>query len=513
MTNRGAPTPPTDLPHDAATHIQASSIAVSDAVVTALEAEGLSVTVSGDDLDEHGRDWWPLTLGWAIHDGKIPTRPTAVVRPINTEQVSAALRIANASAIPVTAMAGRSGVCGGSLPIHGGIALDLTGLTGIVGVDDESQLVHVRGGMFGDVFEDELQQQHGLTLGHWPQSMALSTVGGWLACRSAGQFSTRYGKIEDMVRGLEVVLADGRVIRTGWRGPREAAGPDLTQLFVGSEGTLGVITEAQLQVWPKPQHTAKAAYGFSSFAEGLEACRLILRTGATPAVLRLYDVRESARNFGTGKPDSAEASNVLIVLDEGHEGLVEAGMKAIDTICAQMNAAPHDAGFVDKWMGHRNDVSGLASVIKNNIVLDTIEIAAPWGPLANIHAQVTDAIMAIPGAMVATCHQSHAYPDGACLYFTFAGRPGDDLAQRDAFYCDVWDAATRTTVGLGGTVSHHHGIGLHRGRFLRETLGAGFAVFDAMKTTLDPNGILNPGKLGLDDPFGTLSWPEARTPH
>jgi alkyldihydroxyacetonephosphate synthase len=212
--------------------------------------------------------------------------------------VAAVLRICNEAGVPVTPAAGRSGVCGASVPVHGGVALDLTGMEGITDVDDTSLLVEVLPGTFGDVFEDELRAAHGLTAGHWPQSMALSTVGGWLACRGAGQLSTRYGKIEDIVAGLEVVLADGTVVRTGGF-PRAAAGPDLTQLFVGSEGTLGVITSARLRAHPVPPAERRAAFAFPAFAEGNDACRRILRRGATPAVLRLYDATEANRSYGT----------------------------------------------------------------------------------------------------------------------------------------------------------------------------------------------------------------------
>ena len=154
--------------------------------------------------------------------------------------------------VPVTPAGGRSGVCGASIPLFGGVALDLCGLAGVVDVDTLSLVADIRAGTFGPDVESALRGGSGVTLGHWPQSMDLSTVGGWLACRGAGQYSNRYGKIEDMVIGLEVVLADGRVVRTGGHGPRSATGPDLTQLFVGSEGTLGVITEGRFRVHPVP---------------------------------------------------------------------------------------------------------------------------------------------------------------------------------------------------------------------------------------------------------------------
>src|SRR5687768_12860472 len=255
---------------------------------------------------------------WAVHAGAVPARPAAVVRPTTAEEAADVLAVCNEAHVPVTPAAGRSGVCGAAVPVHGGIVLDLCDLAGIVGVDDDSLLLDVRPGTFGDVLEDDLRAQHDVTLGHWPQSMALSTVGGWLACRSAGQYSTRYGKIEDMVVGLEVALADGRVIRTGGSAPRSAVGPDLTQLFVGSEGTLGVVTEAQLRVHPVPPVERRSAWSFDSFEVGLDACRRILRRGATPAVLRLYDHRESKRSF------ALEERHALIVLDEGDEAIVDA---------------------------------------------------------------------------------------------------------------------------------------------------------------------------------------------
>jgi len=292
------PTPvtPIDAPagsvHD---RLGAATVSVPPELLDRIASTGTAVLTDDNTRAEAGRDWWPLAIGWAA-EGGVPQRPAAVVRPTSTEQVSGVLAASNEARVPVTAAAGRSGVCGGSVPVHGGIALDMTAMTGLIDVDETSLTADVRAGTFGPDLEVALGAVgDGYTLGHWPQSMDLSTVGGWLACRGAGQYSTRYGKIEDMVLGLEVVLADGRVVRTEGRAPRAATGPNLTQLFVGSEGTLGVITEARLRIHPLPKAQGRRALGFTTFVAGLEACRRILRRGATPAVLRLYDQAESAR--------------------------------------------------------------------------------------------------------------------------------------------------------------------------------------------------------------------------
>ncbi len=371
------------------------------------------MTVDDGERAEAGRDWWPLAIGWAAR-GQVPGRPALVARPTDVTQVAAVLAICNQARVPVTPAGGRSGVCGASVPLFGGVALDMCGLAGIVDVDATSLVCDLAAGTFGPDVESGLRGGYGLTLGHWPQSMDLSTVGGWLACRGAGQYSNRYGKIEDMVIGLEAVLADGTVVRTGGHAPRAATGPDLTQLFVGSEGTLGVITSARLRLRPVPDGGGRRAFGFATFDDGLEACRRLLRRGLAPAVLRLYDETESARNF-----DRAD-TNVLIVLDEADPLAAEATLAAVDAECA--GATRLDDALVDRWLEHRNDVSALAPLWRHGIVVDTVEVAARWTALPGLVAAVGAALEAIPGTLVASVHQSHAYPDGACLYFTFAAR-------------------------------------------------------------------------------------------
>ncbi len=495
----GVVTPPIALvggAADATAHPGAAPpVGLDDALLARLRSVCADVVTDAGPTAEASRDWWPLAMIWAT-EGQVPNRAAAVARPTTVAEVSAVVALCNDKGVPLTAAGGRSGVCGSSVPLFGGVVLDLTAMSGIVGVDDTSLVVDVLPGTFGDLFEAELQADHGLTVGHWPQSMTLATVGGWLACRGAGQYSTRYGKIEDIVVGLDVVLADGSLIHTGGQ-PRQAVGPDLTQLFVGSEGTLGIIVGARLKAHPKPPAERRAAYAFDSFGAGLDACRRILRRGATPAVLRLHDITEAAR-FG------AEGRHVVIVLDEGDATLIDAVMAVVAEECAA--GAPLDGeAIVGQWVEHRNDVSALEALINKGYVVDTMEVAGSWADLPAIHAGATAAISGVEGTLVASCHQSHAYTDGACLYFTFAAKVEPE--QRERYYREVWDAGTGAILAAGGALSHHHGVGINRARFVPQALGEAFATLVALKGTLDPAGILNPGKLGLPSPFGDVGWP------
>jgi alkyldihydroxyacetonephosphate synthase len=494
----GAPTPPIPLADAAAAtaRLAAARVEVSDGLVERLTATGAAVTVDPGTVAEASRDWWPLAMSWA-GGGQVAGLGAAVVRPGDADQVAAVLALCHEATVPVTAAAGRSGVCGASVPLHGGVVLDLTGISGIVDVDATSLVLDVLPGTFGDVLEHELRSAHGVTLGHWPQSVALSTVGGWLACRSAGQLSGRYGKIEDMVQGLDVVLADGRHVSTGgW--PRAAVGPDLTQLFVGSEGTLGVITGARLRVHPAPSDERRGAWVLPSFAHGLGAMRRILQRGATPAVLRLYDAAEADRTYHTG--DRA----LLLALDEGDAVLVEATLGVVAEECERPDAGGErsDDAHVGHWLERRNDVAALEALISKGYTVDTMEVTGSWAALPGIYEATLAALLGVEGTIAASAHQSHSYPSGGCLYFTFAGQVEAD--RRDAYYRALWDAGQGAVLAQGGALSHHHGVGLNRARFMRSALGGGFEVLAAAKQALDPRGILNPGKLGLPSPWGPV---------
>jgi len=246
-------------------------------------------------------------------------------------------------------------------------------------------------------------------------------------------------------------------------------------------------------------------------------CRRVLRRGATPAVLRLYDHTESARNF------EVVDQSALVVLDEADEGLLAATLAIVDAECAAAGATPLDVAVVERWVRHKNDVSALAPLYRAGIVVDTIEIAARWSTLPSLYDACVSALLQIDGTLAASAHQSHAYVDGACLYFTFAGRmpdppsaaASDSAARRDAesdawaerYYTAAWRVVMDTVRAHGGAISHHHGVGINRARFMADALGAAFDVLVDLKAALDPRGILNPGKLGLPSPFGEALWP------
>jgi alkyldihydroxyacetonephosphate synthase len=470
----------------ATSHLPSPGRALSEVEARELGAI-CDTTADAAERAQHGRDWWPLSLRWSLRN-EVPQIPAVVCRPKNTQEVSILLAYCNDHKIPVTPSGGRSGVCGAAIPLFGGVALDMTQMQGIESIDEISGIVETLSGTFGPDLEKAVRT-HGLTIGHYPQSFDIATVGGWVACRGAGQYSTRYGKIEDMVHALEAVLADGTIIRTGGA-PAGAVGPDISQLLLGSEGTLAVITRVWLRAHPLPEVERRAAFVFASFSEGIEACRRIIRAGATPAVLRLYDGAESKRSHGG---DGTQCT--LLVLDEGTESIVDGTMSVVFDTCKEMGAADGDVALIEAWMHHRNDTSGLQALTRKGFVVDTMEVAANWGHLNSVVEAVESAMLAVPHARSATCHLSHSYIEGACVYFTFAATPEE--ADFESTYLAMWKAGQEAGLASGANLSHHHGIGYSRSQFMEQALGTSMGVLRSVKKALDPNGILNPGKLGL----------------
>ena len=334
--------------------------------------------------------------------------------------------------------------------------------------------------------------KRGYTTGHYPQSIDLALVGGLVATRSSGQFSTRYGSIEDLVAGLEAVLPDGQVVRISSQ-PRRAVGPDLRQLWIGSEGAFGTITEVTLKIVPRPPSRWLQAYGVGSMRAGLDVVRGFMREGWRPAVVRLHDAVEAHRSFyGT----VAEGESILLLLSEGPAGYPEAEGSAIDAAARRAGLRPLGPEPVERWLEVRNDIAEYETYLRRGLIVDTIEVAAPWTCIADVYEQVLRQLVdEVPEMVHASGHSSHSYPQGTNLYFVLAAQPRRDADDAARVYEAIWSRVMETTLALGGTISHHHGIGRFRARWVPRDLGSSYELLRRVKAALDPLGLMNPGSL------------------
>jgi alkyldihydroxyacetonephosphate synthase len=441
------------------------------------------------ELLSHSRDAWFLA-GVRFLRGEPPVLPGAVAYPESTEEVSRLLRLCSLHGIPVVPYGGGTGVVGGALPCRGALVVDLKKMNRLLEVDGENLLARVQAGMNGWRYEEELNRR-GYTGGHIPQSLPSSTVGGWIAHRAAGQFSTKYGKIEDLLVGVEAVMPDGKVVRSR-AVPRSATGPRLEQLMLGSEGTLGIVTQATLRIFPFPERRSLLSYTFPSVESALEATRRILRRGFRPAVIRIYDEEEVGLHFR----GVLEGERVLVLfVMEGDRKLVEVEGSVVEEECRSAGGSPSGEEPVKHWLRTRFDVHLAQEVLKGGGVVDTIEVAVVWTGAAELYRRVREELKGMEGMVHISGHFSHFYPEGVCLYLTFAGFP----PKPEAFYWEAWERAMRVTLEVGGTISHHHGVGLVRSRWMGEELGEFLSVLRKIKKALDPENLMNPGKAGWGD--------------
>jgi alkyldihydroxyacetonephosphate synthase len=454
-----------------------------------------AVSTHPAELAARTRDCWPR-LSMRERAGEQLLRPTAVVWPASTEQTAALYAWATRNRVPLVPYGGGGGVTGGAAPVPGCVMVDTKAMDTIGPLDEVSGLVTVQPGVIGQNLEEWLGAR-GWTLGHFPSSITVSSVGGFAAARSAGQSSTKYGKFEHMVAGLVAVLPDGTVVERRPQ-PASAAGPDLTQVLLGGEGTLGVITEVTLRIHPVPEAIRLRGYRLPSFDAGLDVIRGVLRRGLRPAVVRLYDEAETSlfhAEVGEGC--------LLITMCEGWAPLVDLEEQTVTEAVAAAGGADLGEGPGRHWHEHRYDASyRLAEYLKpggafgDAVAVDTLEVGASWGRLRSAYDGVGAALGSAMDLVL--CHASHAYSDGACLYFTFgAAGQGDEDAVR-ARYDAAWTAAMTAALSAGATITHHHGVGLLRAPWLPQELGEGaFTMLERIKAALDPAGIANPGKLGL----------------
>ena len=462
--------------------------------------------------------------------------PDAIAWPESAEEVARVLKWAGKNGVPVIPFGAGSGVCGGTVPIKGGLILDLKRMDKIIGIDENSLLATVQSGIMGEILERRLNER-GFSLGHFPSSIYCSTLGGWLAGRSAGQLSTKYGKIEDMVLGLEVVLPSGEIMNTRVT-PRAATGPDLKQLFVGSEGIFGVITQATMEIHREPETRTFFAMEFKGISPALGAIRTVLQRGIKPAVARLYDELDTFLVGSRGKeigdlplPDGkgkgegittrlrdeilkkgerffltrpkmlnrlaalAPEKCLLILVFEGFSEQVkveETEARALGEKAGGAFLGP-DPGLA--WWESRYAVSyQLSKIFTAGAFADTIEVSTTWSNLEKLYYSMREAVS--PHALI-MAHFSHAYTTGCSIYFTTVAQ-APTAEEKRKLYELIWKAAMDACARAGGSISHHHGIGKLKGPWMVEEWGtAGMETLRALKRTFDPRGIMNPGKLGI----------------
>jgi alkyldihydroxyacetonephosphate synthase len=370
------------------------------------------------------------------------------------------------------------------------IVIDMSGMNQVLSIDEENLLLTVEAGINGLVAEEAVAEQ-GLTIGHWPQSIGISSVGGWISTRASGQFSTAYGNIEDIVYSLEMVLPSGETVTMG-KAPRAAAGPDLRHLALGAEGTHGIVTSVTLSLRRQPEHRQFSAWYSQDMASGFRAQREIVQQDWRPPVMRQYDASEVARLF----PDHVNEERCLILLvHEGPACRVEAEMSAVAALMGTLGLEEANAAAAEGWMSHRNNVPEWRDLLEQGLIADTIEVSGTWSQIEAIYENVVKALEAVPDCVNASAHSSHVYRSGINLYFTFACMPEDAAVMGDR-YLESWDRALEATAEAGGGIAHHHGSGRLRRDYLHHDLGeTGIDLLRQLKQAIDPQGILNPGNL------------------
>lgn len=423
-----------------------------------------------------------------------------VVFPREAAEVRTLLRRAGDRGWAVVPYGGGTSVLGGVRPLAGGhravVTVDLRHLNRVREVRSEDGLVRVEAGLRGPALEDALEA-HGFTLGHFPQSFHHSTVGGWIATRSSGHLSGRYGDLAELVRSLRVVTPRGDVeTRTV---PSRATGPELRELFVGSEGILGIIVEAVLRVRPRPEAREGLTFLAPSFGAALSTCRDMVQSGPGPALVRISDEAEAEALAAARGLDLEDVPSLVLLEFQGTERAVRDQGEDATGIWTDAGSVGLDRRWVDAWREEYYRSPYLRDeLFARGLLVETLETAAPWSRLEALHHGVRgalhDAFAREGEAGLVLCHLSHAYPDGGSLYFTLLTprTPGDAAEQ----WHRLKAVATEAVLAQGGTLSHHHGIGVdHRAWMEREHGPTGVRVLQALKRSLDPAGILNPGKV------------------
>ena len=458
------------------------------------------VFTSEADRTIYGVDyyWIPRMM---IDRGRIPPLPDLVVQPGSVEEVSAVIKLANLYHIPVTPWGGGSGSQGGIMPMYAGITMDLKRLNKIIEINETSGTVTAQAGINGFDLECALNEA-GWTLPHYAASVHSATLGGYLACRGSGTVSTKYGKAEDMVLSMQVVLPQGGVIRT-LPVPNHAAGPGILQLFVGAEGSFGIITEATMRLERLPEVRRFRSFLFPDMHAGLEAGRNIMLDRLQPLVIRLYDERSTIKTVRRVLGEDINSGSYMVIGFDGFEDIVNAQEKRAFAICKQYEAEDLGEEAGSNWWEHRYDFYFPPKVLDFPWMFGTLDTVSTFDKLEPLYWAKKTALEERykQWDLFYYAHFSHWYLWGVMAYDRFIiENPPQDPEEAMALHDEVWDLAIKVNLEYGGVINEHHGVGLKLARHVREQYGPAFQVLEGLKYTLDPNNLLNPGKMGFGPP-------------
>ena len=428
------------------------------------------------DVGAYLKDWWPLQWVTEAPLGNA----TAAVKPANVDELVKLMGFASSRGVSLYARGGGSSVTGASIPTEG-VVVDTASLNQILDLDEANRTVTVQAGVKLSTLESKLNEK-GLTLSQFPQSFELVTVGGFISTLGTGQYSTLYGGVEDSVLRLEVVLPTGDVVWTRKRGaPRSSVGPDLSRLFLGAEGSLGIVSAAELKVRKTPRHVWKGAFSFPTFESAMNASRSLLELDVRPAVCRAYNELESKFQF------EEKGCTLLVVYHFRSEKVLEA-VRAEATAILEEGATPADPGLVDLWLEKRFKFrEQIDSMMKLGYAVETMEVAAKWSRLQELYYDAADALGSIPGVGGVGAHVSHLYDQGACIYFTVLFQP------KEVTYRSMWEGMARVAKAHDATISHHHGVGILKKVYAKDEVP--LQLLRRIKQAVDPSGTMSPDRL------------------
>ena len=425
--------------------------------------------------------------------------PAAVVYVKSTDEVRDVLMFANENGVNVVPRTGHSAIEGGlETALENSVVIDGSEMNQVLEVNKESMQVTCQCGVPLQSLEDSLREQ-GLTTGHSPQSKPLAQMGGLVATRSIGQFSTLYGGIEDMLVGCEVVFPGGQVCRIK-NVPRRSVGPDIRHIVLGNEGALCFITEVTVKIFKyQPENNRFLGYRIKDMEKGFQALRQVMVEGYRPSVARLYDLQDAEMNF-----DWADGENVLLFMAEGPASITKATAEGIDEIVKKIEGVtPVDASLIETWFNHLNwGAEQIAQEKKEILATDNIgittEISGCWDCIYKIYASVVERITnEVPDLTMIGGHSSHSYINGTNMYFVYYYnvvdcRPEDEI---NKYHNLINRIICEETVRFGGSIAHHHGLGKARAHYVWEEYGSSFYMLETLKHAFDPNGVMNMGTL------------------